>query len=218
MSTEAKTYNYVGTRPIRHDGADKVTGRANYGADINLPGMLHGAIVRSPHAHARIVSIDTSAAAAMPGVKAVITGDDLPETSAKLAMGELQSLDHITVDKQAKRHVAPGAQMLEDLVSRQVLLEPLDADRQWYRFHHLLLDYLRLRLEERHAAEVSQLHRRAFGWYAEHELWTDAARHAIVSPPVSYEVYGKALLGVTRATLPSVNSTSACPSSPVASA
>ena len=60
--SERKTFTYVGTRPIRHDGVDKVTGRANYGADINLPGMLHGAVLRSPHAHARIVSIDTSAA------------------------------------------------------------------------------------------------------------------------------------------------------------
>jgi CO/xanthine dehydrogenase Mo-binding subunit len=88
VSTETRTFTYVGTRPIRHDGADKVTGRANYGADIQLPGMLHGAVVRSPHAHARIVSIDTTEALAIPGVKAVITGDDLPETSAKLAMGE----------------------------------------------------------------------------------------------------------------------------------
>ena len=47
-------YNVVGSRPIRHDGTDKVTGRAQYGADINLPGLLHGKILRSPHAHARI--------------------------------------------------------------------------------------------------------------------------------------------------------------------
>jgi CO/xanthine dehydrogenase Mo-binding subunit len=88
VSTETRTFTQVGTRPIRHDGADKVTGRANYGADLHLPGMLHGVVVRSPHAHARIVSIDTSDAEAVPGVKAVITGADVPETSAKLAMGE----------------------------------------------------------------------------------------------------------------------------------
>jgi CO/xanthine dehydrogenase Mo-binding subunit len=88
VSTETNTYAYVGTRPIRHDGVDKVTGRANYGADVSLPGMLYGAVVRSPHAHARILSIDTSRAAAMPGVKAIVTGNDIPETSAKLAMGE----------------------------------------------------------------------------------------------------------------------------------
>src|ERR1044071_9083961 len=88
MSTNSKAYTAVGTRPIRHDGLDKVTGRANYGADISLPGMLHSALLRSPHAHARILSIDTRQAEAVPGVKAVITGRDIPETEAKLAMGE----------------------------------------------------------------------------------------------------------------------------------
>jgi CO/xanthine dehydrogenase Mo-binding subunit len=83
-----QVFSAVGTRPVRHDGVDKVTGRANYGADFSLPGMLFGVVLRSPHAHARIVSIDTSAAEALPEVKAVITGDDIPETSAKLAMGE----------------------------------------------------------------------------------------------------------------------------------
>jgi CO/xanthine dehydrogenase Mo-binding subunit len=71
-------FKQVGTRPIRHDGYDKVTGRANFGADLSLPGMLHGAFVRSPHAHARILSIDTSKAEALPGVKAVITSADFP--------------------------------------------------------------------------------------------------------------------------------------------
>ena len=69
----------VGTRPIRPDGVDKVTGRARYGADFNMPGQLVGRILRSPHAHARIVKIDTEAAAALPGVKAVITSADLPD-------------------------------------------------------------------------------------------------------------------------------------------
>ncbi|MSQ26462.1 MAG: xanthine dehydrogenase family protein molybdopterin-binding subunit [Dehalococcoidia bacterium] len=76
-ATPAK-YKVIGTRPIRHDGYEKVTGRARYGADVHLPGMLHGAFARSPHAHARIVRIDTSKAAAVPGVKAVITAKDLP--------------------------------------------------------------------------------------------------------------------------------------------
>src|SRR6185503_15177485 len=83
-----REFTYVGTRPVRHDGVDKVTGRANYGADFTLPGMLHGAVLRSPHAHARIVSIDTSAAESTPGVKAVVTSKDFVETTAKLMMGE----------------------------------------------------------------------------------------------------------------------------------
>jgi CO/xanthine dehydrogenase Mo-binding subunit len=83
-----REFKYVGTRPVRHDGVDKVTGRANYGADVSLPGMLHGAVLRSPHAHARIVSIDTRAAESMPGVKAIVTGADIPECRAKLMLGE----------------------------------------------------------------------------------------------------------------------------------
>ena len=75
-----KEYNVVGTRPIRHDGADKVTGRAIYGADINPTGLLHGRILRSSHAHAKIISVDTSRAEKLPGVKAVVTAADMPET------------------------------------------------------------------------------------------------------------------------------------------
>ena len=71
-------YKVVGTRPIRHDGTDKVTGRAKYGADFDMSGLLQGKVLRSPHAHARIQSIDTSKAEAYPGVKAVITVKDLP--------------------------------------------------------------------------------------------------------------------------------------------
>jgi CO/xanthine dehydrogenase Mo-binding subunit len=56
---QEKHYRVIGTRPIRQDGTDKVTGRAVYGADIRMPGMLYGAMLRSPHAHARILSIDT---------------------------------------------------------------------------------------------------------------------------------------------------------------
>ena len=73
-----KTYKWVGTRPIRHDGYDKVVGKARFAADLNLPGQLHAAYLRSPHAHANIVSIDTSKAESMPGGKAVVTGDDFP--------------------------------------------------------------------------------------------------------------------------------------------
>lgn len=69
----------VGSRPVRPDGVPKVTGQAQYGADYALPGMLWGKILRSPHAHARIRSINTSKAAALPGVKAVMTGADLPD-------------------------------------------------------------------------------------------------------------------------------------------
>ena len=82
-------FKVIGTRPIRHDGVDKVTGRARYGADIALPGLLHGKVLRSPHPHARIKSIETAEARALPGVKAVITGADFPEIEpGMLQIGE----------------------------------------------------------------------------------------------------------------------------------
>ena len=73
-------YKVVGTRPIRHDGTDKVTGRAKYGGDFSASDLLHGKVLRSPHAHANIKSIDISKALAYPGVKAIITGQDMPVT------------------------------------------------------------------------------------------------------------------------------------------
>ncbi|QIE44300.1 xanthine dehydrogenase family protein molybdopterin-binding subunit [Pseudohalocynthiibacter aestuariivivens] len=79
MNFPAKTktdFKVVGTRVARPDGVDKVTGRALYGADFSVPGMLTGRVLRSPHAHARIKAIDISAAEALAGVKAVITSDD----------------------------------------------------------------------------------------------------------------------------------------------
>ena len=82
LTEENPGYKWVGTRPIRPDGLDKVTGKAQFGADLTLPGMLFGKVVRSPHAHARILSIDTSAAESMLGVKAVITGSDFPDLAA----------------------------------------------------------------------------------------------------------------------------------------
>jgi CO/xanthine dehydrogenase Mo-binding subunit len=81
---------YVGTRTVRPDGVDKVTGRARFGADFNLPGQLVGRVLRSPHAHARILSIDTSRAEQLPGVKAVVTRDDFPDqTSEFIPAGEM---------------------------------------------------------------------------------------------------------------------------------
>jgi len=68
---------WIGARTIRPDGADKVTGRATYSADNTMPGMIWGKMLRSPHAHARIRSIDTSKAEALPGVKAVVTAKDV---------------------------------------------------------------------------------------------------------------------------------------------
>ena len=76
-----RQFKVVGTRPLRPDGIDKVTGKARFGADLNVPGMLWGLVLRSPHAHARIKTIDASRALALDGVKAVLTSADLPDHS-----------------------------------------------------------------------------------------------------------------------------------------
>jgi CO/xanthine dehydrogenase Mo-binding subunit len=83
------SYQVIGTRPIRHDGIDKVTGRALYGADFQAAGLLHGRVLRSSHAHARIKKIDVSRALALPGVEAVVTSADFPDPGNKMAnLGE----------------------------------------------------------------------------------------------------------------------------------
>ena len=84
MIISEKEFKVVGTRPVRHDGADKVTGRARYSADSHPTGYLHGKILRSPHSHARIRSIDVSRAISHPGVKSVVPSADLPEVSAEI--------------------------------------------------------------------------------------------------------------------------------------
>ena len=73
-----QSYKYVGTRPVRHDGLEKVNGKARFAADISKPRMIHGHVLRSPYAHAKILSIDTTESEAMPGVKAIVTESDFP--------------------------------------------------------------------------------------------------------------------------------------------
>ena len=79
MATEKQEFKWVGTRPIRPDGMDKVSGRGKFGADLHLPGMLVGRVLRSPHAHADIISMDTKTASNLPGVIGVFTGKGYAE-------------------------------------------------------------------------------------------------------------------------------------------
>ncbi len=104
---DAAVYRVIGTRPVRPDGVDKVTGRAIYGADVVLPRMVHGKVLRSPYAHARIVSIDTSEAEAIPGVLSVITSKDLPsvQATAKLGEGGEVNLGHLSGNVLAREKV-----------------------------------------------------------------------------------------------------------------
>ena len=125
-----KEFKVVGSRPVRPDGAEKVTGRARYGADTVLSGLLYGKILRSPHAHAVIKSVDTSAAEALPGVRAVVTSADWPETSRRLsdlAEGAIQNLGFLSTNVLArgkalyKGHAIAGVAAVSPHVAEQAL-------------------------------------------------------------------------------------------------
>jgi CO/xanthine dehydrogenase Mo-binding subunit len=137
MNEQPKQFKWVGTRTIRPDGVDKVTGRAMYGADLSLPGMLEGKVVRSPHAHARIKSIDTSKAEALPGVKAVVTGADMPEADSKLvaageAMINFRDLAHNVLARDKVLYdghaVAAVAATTNDIAERAAALIEVDYE------------------------------------------------------------------------------------------
>src|SRR6266478_4936586 len=107
-STTNGNFKVIGTRPIRHDGEDKVTGRAKYGADYAFPGMLHGKVLRSPHAHARVKSINYEKALELPGVMAVITAADFPECkieAAAIAGEHTINVRHISYNVMARDKV-----------------------------------------------------------------------------------------------------------------
>ncbi|MCC6383092.1 MAG: xanthine dehydrogenase family protein molybdopterin-binding subunit [Dehalococcoidia bacterium] len=153
-------FRVIGTRPIRPDGVEKVTGKAQYGADVRLPGLVHGRVLRSPHAHARIVSIDTSAAAALPGVVAVVTAADFPLAADAIAqLGEgavnLRELsDNVLASRKVlyKGHAVAAVAALSPHVAEQALdlirveyepLTPVMDARDAMREDAPLLDDLR---------------------------------------------------------------------------
>ena len=106
-AAQTKQYQWVGTAPVRPDGVDKVTGRALYGADLNVPNMVWGKVLRSPHAHAKILSIDTAEALAIDGVLSVITSEDLEgEGFEEIQAGEaLANLADLSANVLAKDKV-----------------------------------------------------------------------------------------------------------------
>ena len=128
-TVERPEYKVIGTRPIRPDGVEKVTGKAQYGADIHLPGLIHGRILRSPHAHARILSIDTSAAASHPGVFAVITSKDFPGAEDKIeelgesAINVREALDNILAGDKAlyRGHAVAAVAAINGHVAEEAL-------------------------------------------------------------------------------------------------
>ena len=107
-TTPTAQFSAIGTRPPRYDAADKATGRALFGPDIQLPGMLHGTVLRSTHAHARIRAIDTRRAEALPEVYAVVTATDLREAEDRIVqLGE--GYDVLVNKPRMGPYRAPGA-------------------------------------------------------------------------------------------------------------
>jgi CO/xanthine dehydrogenase Mo-binding subunit len=104
---KVQQFKWVGTRPVRPDGVPKVTGTAQYGSDMTMPGMLVGRVLRSPHAHARIRSLDIAKAAVLPGVKAVVTSADFPEQKFEYVGPErvAQNFWHMTRNIMAREKV-----------------------------------------------------------------------------------------------------------------
>jgi CO/xanthine dehydrogenase Mo-binding subunit len=159
--SSGKNLQVVGQRPIRPDGVDKVTGRAMFGADFHLPGMLTGRIKRSPHAHARIVSIDTKAAEALAGVKAIVTGADFDLNAG----GEIEAGESATVVKevaanclaQGKALYAGHAVAAVAAVSPEVAAEALDLIEVTYE----ILPHV-IEVEEAMAENAPVLHEGLF--------------------------------------------------------
>ncbi|MDO8673703.1 MAG: molybdopterin-dependent oxidoreductase, partial [Dehalococcoidia bacterium] len=129
VASPAADYKVIGTRPVRSDGTDKVTGRATFGADIKLPGLLQARFLRSPYAHARIKSIDTSKAEALPGVMAVITAADIWDLDRKSARRE----NGVVAD----RYLGELEDGEEDSDEVPALV---DADLKFLRDHYLASD------------------------------------------------------------------------------
>ena len=116
-----KKLKVVGTNPVKHDGVDKVTGRAKFGADLFLPGMLVGKILRSPHPHAILKSIDAAKARALPGVKAVVTRDDFPEHAAGTPMGDLSRNVMAREKALYEGHAIAGVAATSESIARKAL-------------------------------------------------------------------------------------------------
>ncbi len=125
----ARELKIVGTRPLRPDGVDKVTGRAKFGADMHVPNMLIGRVLRSPHAHARIKSIDVSKAQALKGVKAVITSADLCDLPSEfIPAGEMMvNFKDVTRNVMAREkalyegHAVAAVAAVNEVVAAQAL-------------------------------------------------------------------------------------------------
>ena len=123
--SETKTpYKWIGTRPVRHDGLEKVTGRARFAADLIMPRMIYGHVLRSPHAHARILSIDTKEAEDMPGVRAIVTGKDFPDPDpSDVVSRNLMARDKVRYEGQVVAAVAANTRRQAKAAAEKIVVE-----------------------------------------------------------------------------------------------
>ena len=156
----APSFNYIGKPQLRIDGVAKVTGEAQYTDDIHLPGTLVGKMLRSPHAHARIISIDVSKAEALPGVKSIVLGKEAPILFGILPRAEDENA--LAIDK--VRYVGePVAGVAA--VDERTALEALKLIEVEYEILPAILDpheaMTREDVKIHHISEVANIERRA---------------------------------------------------------
>ena len=128
MSTKKRDFTIIGTSVRRVDGVDKVTGKAKYVADLIIPGMIEGKFLRSPYAHARIRSIDTAAAEAMPGVVAVVTSKDFTDISPYMARGKNKDHPIIALERAIFAGQPVAAVAAVDRATAEEALSKIEVD------------------------------------------------------------------------------------------
>ncbi len=178
LSEPLKQFKWVGTRPVRPDGVPKVTGRAQFGADLAMPGTLTGRVLRSPHAHARIRSIDINKAAKLQGVKAIVTSADFPDQKNEFIGPErvAQNFWHITRNVMAREkalyegHAVAAVAAISDSIAEhalslievdyEVLPHVIDVDEAMQPDAPLLFDTMITRGIEPAPAKASNISKR----------------------------------------------------------
>src|SRR5438128_11282857 len=128
VSVETRNFSIIGTSVRRVDGVDKVTGKAKYAGDLIIPGMIEGKFLRSPYAHARIRSIDTREAEAMPGVVAVVTSKYFTDISPYAGRGKNKDHPIVAVDRVIFAGQPVAAVAALDRATAEAALEKITVD------------------------------------------------------------------------------------------
>ncbi len=206
--SQSQNYRIVGGRPVRPDATEKVTGQAIFASDVSMPGMLHGKILRSPHAHAKILNIDTDQATALEGVRAVVTNSDFPPLEPR-GIGDL-ARDNLAVEKVlyhghgvaavAGTSVAIAEKALALIKVEYEVLEPmLTLDQAMHENAVLLHDHLPSNIymtDEQSVGDIEAGFKQA-DEIVEREFTTPTIHQAYLEPPAcvaNYLTQGQSIL------------------------